>query len=229
MGTGKRRTSYALALIPIGLAMLLSFSKGALFLGLPAAFLLVLILWRRSVGGKLWPWLIGAGAFGLLALFIAFQVPQLAGRLNPQGATGFFRMNLWQSSLNMIRDHPVIGVGLDNFLHEYRGRYILDAAWQEPNLSHPHNILLDFTSRLGFLGLIGGIWLFLSYLQINVKLLNLVEKSWYPVVVGSLGSLIYVIAHGLVDHSYFLVDLAYAFMFLLAISVWLFQEKTTGK
>ena len=39
-------------------------------------------------------------------------------------------------------------VGLDNFLYAYRGRYILDAAWQEPNLNHPHNIVLDFATRL---------------------------------------------------------------------------------
>jgi O-antigen ligase len=226
MGSGRRRISYTLALVPVGLAMILSFSKGAFFLGLPAALLLVLILWRRSVGGRLWPWLIGAGTLGLFAILIAFQIPQLAGRLNPQGATGFFRMNLWQSTINMIRDHPVIGVGLDNFLYEYRGRYILEAAWQEPNLSHPHNLFLDFTSRLGILGLASGIWLFISYVRINLKLLNLVEKSWYPVTVGTFGSLIYILAHGLVDHSYFLVDLAYAFVILLALNVWLLLEKS---
>ncbi len=228
MGIGKRRKTYLVALILIGIAMILSFSKGAIFLGLPAALLIVLIFWRKSVGGKIWPWLVGAGALGLIALFIALQIPQLAGRLNPQGATGFFRMHLWRSTLNMIRDHPIFGVGLDNFLYEYRGRYILDAAWQEPNLSHPHNIILDFSSRLGVLGLITGIWLFLSYLRINLKLIITVGKSWYPVVVGTLGSLVYILAHGVVDHSYFLVDLAYAFLLLLALNVWLFQRKTTA-
>ena len=59
----------------------------------------------------------------------------------------------------MIRDHPLFGVGLDNFLYAYRGRYILDAAWQEPNLNHPHNIILDFATRLGLLGLLAGGWM----------------------------------------------------------------------
>ena len=54
----------------------------------------------------------------------------------------------------MIHDHPITGLGLDQFLYAYRGRYILPDAWQEPNLSHPHNILLDFWVRLGIFGVL---------------------------------------------------------------------------
>lgn len=225
MGKGSRRRLYLLALIPLAFAIGLSYSKGALFLGLPASLLVILILWRRSVGGRLWPWLAGVVAAGLIALLIAFQIPALAGRLNPQGATGFFRMNLWLSSINMFKDHPIIGVGLDNFLYEYRGRYILDAAWQEPNLSHPHNLILDFSTRLGLLGLITGLWMFWSYLSHVLRLIKNIHDEWRPIVVGLLSSLVYIVAHGIVDHSFFLVDLAYAFMFLLGIAAWLTQKK----
>jgi hypothetical protein len=34
------------------------------------------------------------------------------------------------------------------------------------------------------------------------------------------------LAHGFVDHSFFLVDLAYAFFLLLAIAIWLDQNHT---
>ncbi|UCG23380.1 MAG: O-antigen ligase family protein, partial [Chloroflexota bacterium] len=179
MGKGRRRMAYSLALLPIGLAMILSFSKGALFLGLPASLLAILILWRRSRPGPLWPWLLGFVLVGLVTFLVALQIPQLAGRLNPQGATGFFRMNLWQSSLNMFLEHPILGVGLDNFLYEYRGRYILDAAWREPNLSHPHNIFLDFATRLGVAGLVAGAWLFWSYLRIALGLPRRIVPHWY--------------------------------------------------
>ena len=61
----------------------------------------------------------------------------------------------------MIRDHPFTGVGLDQFLYEYRGRYILPAAWQEPDLNHPHTWLLDWWTRLGLVGMLLGLgwWL----------------------------------------------------------------------
>ncbi|MFN2188560.1 MAG: O-antigen ligase family protein, partial [Candidatus Promineifilaceae bacterium] len=221
MGTGRRRTLYTAALLPIGIAVLLTYSKGSLLLGLPASLLVVLILWRRSVGGRIWPWLLGVGALGAAALVAAMSIPQISGRLNPQGETGFFRLNLWESSINMIKDHPLFGVGLDNFLYAYRGRYILDSAWREPNLNHPHNIILDFATRLGLIGLAAGIWLIIAFLRIAIRLQAIVEDIWRPVAVGILGFLTYMIMHGLVDHSFFLVDLAYAFFLMLGVAVWL--------
>ena len=228
VGRGRRRVAYALALVPVSLAMLLTFSKGAFFLGLPAMLVVILILWRQSAGGRLWPWLLGFVVLGLATVAAALQVPQLAGRLDPQGATGFFRLNLWQASVNMFRDHPIIGVGLDNFLYEYRGRYILQSAWREPNLNHPHNIILDFATRLGLLGLLAGGWLFWSYWKVAHGLPKMVDREWLPVAIGLLGSLAYMLAHGMVDHSFFLVDLAFAFSLLLSTAVWLRQNRVTA-
>jgi O-antigen ligase len=225
MGSGRRRRAYALALVPIGLAMIFSFSKGALFLGLPASLLAIVILWRKSRSGRLWPWLLGFGLAGVAGLLIALQIPQLAGRLNPQGATGFFRMNLWRSSLNMFLDHPIFGVGLDNFLYEYRGRYIMDAAWQEPNLNHPHNVFLDFATRLGLAGLLAGAWMFWSYLRVAFRLPNSVSLAWRPVAAGLIGALVYSLAHGLVDHSFFLVDLAFSFFLMFGLAIWLDENQ----
>jgi O-antigen ligase len=226
MGDGRRRKAYIAALIPVAAAVLLTYSKGSLLLGLPAALVVVLVLWRRFEEGRIWPWLAGLGLLGAIGLMTALQIPQIAGRLNPQGETGFFRLSLWRSSLNMIRDRPIFGVGLDNFLYAYRGRYILDNAWQEPNLSHPHNIILDFATRLGILGLAAGIWLMVVFLQVAIRLQSTVARTWRPVAVGILGSLVYMIFHGLVDHSFFLVDLAFAFYLLLGLAIWLELNQT---
>ena len=62
----------------------------------------------------------------------------------------------------MLRDHPLLGVGLDNFLYEYP-KYILPEAWREPNLSHPHNIVLDFWVRLGIGGVFILFWLLAAF------------------------------------------------------------------
>ncbi len=226
MGEGRRRILYAIALIPITVAILLTYSKGSLLLGLPASLVVVLVLWRRAVGGRIWPWLAGAGLLGAIGLATALQIPQIAGRLNPQGETGFFRLNLWQSSLNMIRDHPIFGVGLDNFLYAYRGRYILDSAWQEPNLNHPHNIVLDFATRLGLVGLAAGIWLIAAFLLVAIRLQAAVNQIWKPIAIGILGFLTYMILHGLVDHSFFLVDLAYSFYLMFGLAIWLDLNQT---
>ena len=139
------------------------------------------------------------------------------------------------STLDMIRDHPLLGVGLDNFLYAYRGRYIRPAAWQEPNLSHPHNIILDFWSRLGLLGLAAGLWLQAAFWRLALPLRRLSgpgepdasspaerdasSHDERALALGLMGGMVDLLAHGLVDNSVFLVDLSFAFFLTLGLMV----------
>jgi O-antigen ligase len=213
--TSYRLWLYLLGLIPVSLALLLSQSRGALLLGAPAAVVVMALL----AGGR-WRWvgigLLAALALGFAALLSEAVAPLLEGTrfarfadvFDLQNSTGFFRLNLWQSALAMLRDHPLLGVGPDNFLYAYRSFYILPIAWEEPNLSHPHNIAFDFASRLGVLGLLAGVGLVIGY-WLMVRRTMQVSR---PVAIGCAGFLAAMLAHGLVDHSFFLVDLAFAFM-----------------
>ncbi len=225
----ERRTAlYTAALALLLAAFILTFSKGGLLLGLPAGVVTVFVIWQRSAGRRVWPWLAAAGAAGLLGYWLLLSVPALAGRLDVRSATGVFRLNLWQASLNMWRDHPWLGVGLDNFLYAYRGRYILVEAWQEPNLNHPHNILLDFATRLGLLGLLSGGWLIGSAFHLlgrAVRRMHQLGRPWWAIAAGFLGGLVQMVVHGLVDHSFFLVDLAFIFFLMLGVGVWLRENE----
>jgi O-antigen ligase len=231
---GWRRWLYVAAILPVGVALLLTFSKGAFFLGLPVTGLILLILWRRTVGGRVWPWLLGLGLATAIALILALGIPGLSSRLNLGGYTSFLRLNLWRSSLNMIADQPIFGVGLDNFLYEYRSRYILDAAWQEPDLNHPHNLFLDFWTRLGVFGLLAGLWLFGSWIITLARLArgaftgrdlsSALPRRWLPVLAGLIAACGQIVAHGLVDHSFFLVDLAFTFFFFIGLTGWLHRH-----
>jgi O-antigen ligase len=118
----------------------------------------------------------------------------------------------------MIRDHPLLGVGLDNFLYAYRGRYILPTAWQEPDLSHPHNFLLDHMARLGVLGAVAGIWIQAAFWRMTLPLRKLRDPDGRALALGLMGSVADMLAHGLVDHSFFLIDLAFAFFLILALA-----------
>lgn len=212
-----RRWLYGLAGALMGITILLSFSRGGILLGVPSALLVIFWCWQVANGRRTLPYLILFALLGVVAFVGALQIPQLAGRLDPQSMTGVFRINLWRSSLNMIAEHPVWGVGLDNFLYEYRGRYIMDSAWQEPNLNHPHNLVLDFATRLGLLGLLVGGWMLWANGRLAYHLTKTASPIWLPVAVGLLAALADIVAHGLVDHSFFLVDLAFVFMLLLAV------------
>ncbi len=224
-----RRVFYTLALAPVTLALLLSASRGALALGVPAMVVVTLLM----AGGR-WRWagyaLLAAMGIGLAVLFSGAAQPLLAGTrfenmLDLTQGTGFFRINLWQSALRMIEDHPLLGVGPDNFLYAYRGFYILPAAWQEPNLSHPHNIALDFASRLGLPGLAAGALMLGGGIRQAVRSARQAPvPELRPLAAGALGLMAAMLAHGLVDHSFFLVDLAFAFMLVAGLAVQIRQR-----
>jgi O-antigen ligase len=219
-----RRWAYGLAALPVGLALLLSFSKGALLFGLPAALLTLGLL----AGGR-WLWAtLGALLAGALAAVPLLRTPRFSSIFDLQSGTSFFRLNLWRSTVDMIRDHPLWGVGLDNFLYAYRGRYIRPAAWQEPDLSHPHNILLDYWSRLGVLGLATGVWIQVAFWRLALPLRRLADRDNRALALGLMASMADFLAHGLVDNSYFLVDLAFAFCLTLALTVQLGSYNMTA-
>jgi O-antigen ligase len=217
LGTEKRRrTLYGLALIPIAAAIILSQSRGAIFLGIPASILAIGIL----AGGKwLWRSIVALVVAGVAAIPL-LNSPRIQALFNGEGGTSFFRVSLWKSTLDMIRDHPLFGVGPDNFLYAYRDRYLRPEAWQESALSHPHNFMLDFAARLGLMGLGTFIWIQVSFWRTayfvmrKAKTLSIMN---YALCIGLMASMIDFLAHGLVDASYFVVDLAFVFMLTLAL------------
>jgi len=118
----------------------------------------------------------------------------------------------------MALDHPLHGVGPDNFLYAYRSDYILPTAWQEPNLNHPHNIVLDWWTRLGILGVGALVWVEVAFFRLGLRLYrSLDESDLRALVLGLMASMVDFLAHGLIDNSFFLVDLA--FVFFLSVGI----------
>ena len=159
-------------------ACVATFSKGALLLGLPAGVGVVLLggAWRTRRRWPLWA-LAGLALAGVAALALLFRTPRFADLLNFQTGTSFFRVRLWQGALQMALDHPWLGVGPDNFLYAYRAHYVLPSAWQELNLSHPHNLLLDLWTRLGLLGVLAGGWALVAALRRGWQVFRLVARA----------------------------------------------------
>jgi len=106
----------------------------------------------------------------------------------------------------MIRDRPITGVGLDQFLNQYERRYVKPAGWPERYTSHPHNLVLDFWLRLGLAGL--G-WLAATIaLAVRCALRVWRQSEGRQLQTAALAVLITGAVHGLVDNGFFLPDLA---------------------
>jgi len=188
-------------------------SRGLILLGLPAstAWLLWQTGWLRRSRGLVIGLVVALG-LALLAL-AGGRIGQL---LSGQDAAAGMRLHVWTSALNMIRQHPLLGVGPDNFLYLYRTHYILPQAWAEPNLSHPHNLVLDFWLTAGALGVAAlAVLVFAGARRVRLGLRAIgAERGAY---LGLGAALLAALAQGLVDNSFFLVDLSHITLAYLAL------------
>lgn len=184
----------------IVLGLVTTFSRGAM-LGLFAGFAVMLLAHPVRHGWKF----LGAGTVAAVAVFSLFASARLSG----SDSSGFLdtRRYLWQGAGAMIRDFPMTGIGLDQFLWMNQQRYIAPRIWSERYVSHPHNFALDSWLSLGAPGLVllvvflcAGGW-FIWQTRTSSHALS-------PWQLGALGCLGAGLGHGLVDNGYFLADLS---------------------
>ena len=196
------------------IAILLSQSRGAILLGLPAGVIALLIVWRGRRAAA--PVAAALAAIAVVLVPLSIALPRLRDLL---GETAFFRRHLWYSALNLIREHPITGAGLDQFLYWYRSRYLLPDAWAEPNLSIPHNVLLNHWVSLGLGGVLLGVAFQVAFWRgvwrARGRLLD--DHLLLALALGLAGSMAHALAHGLVDVSYFSINLAFVFFLSLGL------------
>ena len=74
--------------------------------------------------------------------------------------------------------------------------------------------MLDFGTRLGLGGIALLLWLQVAFWRAAWRLYC---QQPEPLVLGLMGSMVVFVSHGLVDNSYFLVDLAFVFFLTVGI------------
>ncbi|HKP51111.1 MAG TPA: O-antigen ligase family protein [Chloroflexia bacterium] len=222
---GWRKAAYALAALPIGATLLLTFSRGAWLAVVVAMAAGLVVAWRWG-GARfvLWSRLPGrvriGMVIGLLAVIMAgavVVVPTLADRIFNVHSLSM-RVLHWKSALKMIRDYPITGVGIDQFSNQFqRPDYKYREKEQDRELytAHPHNFVLDYWVSLGIIGLFVLVWLLWRYFRVAVARVKQKaqegDRVGKALALGLLASMVVFLVHGMVDNSYFLMDLASLF------------------
>ena len=210
-GSRSLRAFYIGATLLLLGALAITFSGGA-WIAVALSLLLVLAFRNRA--------LFGVAALGVAGLAIALpqfvKLERITSRFDLAQGTSSLRLLIWQAAAKMIQDHPLLGVGLDNFLNQYP-RYMLPEAWREPALSHPHNLVLDFWLRTGLLGLAAGAWLLVGFFTAGVRVYrSSSDGRTRAMALGLIAGMLDFVVHGMIDNSYFAVDLAIIFWASLA-------------
>lgn len=114
----------------------------------------------------------------LAAVFLCFAVVltanpstrnRLASILEPGHGTNRFRILVWNSSLEMMKTHPIRGIGFGNFevmYPLYRSSEEIRISGPDVFVSHAHNEYIEFALETGPFGLIAVGWfIFLFFRQ----------------------------------------------------------------
>jgi O-antigen ligase len=106
------------------------------------------------------------------------------------------RDHLWTQSLNIIKDHPLFGIGPGAFKYEmfnyfpvmlnsWEGELFVELYNMTGGTNVSHNFFLFFFSEMGILGLITAFTLPLIFFRIGIKTLkkhNNLERRYYFIV-----------------------------------------------
>ena len=182
--------------IPLLCALLFTESLGA-FISLFLAAL-VYVLLKNSFKKARVILLLG------LALFIplVFFMRSTSGKehLSPLFSV-FMRINYWHDTIEIIKMHPLFGVGLGNFNLAY-SRYA-------------HNCLLQFWAEAGLLGIASLIWLIYEILTSSItKIKNLADDKETLVLITCLAAFAF---HNLWDFSFFLPEVSLIWWAMLGL------------
>jgi O-antigen ligase len=214
-------------------ALLLSDSRGA-EVGAALGCLLVLLVALR----RWWVAALVAGGLALAALWPGSPTGGLRDRLAREllaghGGTGEVRTLLWRAAWRMALDHPLFGIGPDQFLYYYSSRYTDHPYWipyehgrptpalYQPDLSHPHDLPLELWLSGGLLALGGFAVVLYDVTRRCIRLWRTGSGAGWPaaLALGAGASLAAGLAHGLVDSAYFAPDLALDFWWAVALLV----------
>jgi O-antigen ligase len=186
----------------------------AAWIAVAAALVVALLVHSRKLPRKvqvgIWASLFVIGGLALVSQFGSDKFEQFLDFTERSSTT--VRLQVYQISLAMIQDSPLLGIGLGQFEQVYQeiAPLVLGQDPYEWNMPHPHNILLGFWLNMGFFGLISFIWLCVRALP------WLLEQDKHEHRIAAL-MLVAILVHGMFDMPYFKNDLAFQFWFLLAI------------
>ncbi len=194
-GEAKLRALAAATALLMALTVLLSQSPQGL-VGLAAGLIFLAVLWRWQTA-LLLPVLAAVGA----AWAAKVGTPRLAeALLSMDRFLGFgaaLRLDMWSRALDMLRDMPYTGVGLDTFPNMIWNFYPGYALGPEP---HSHNLYLQVALDLGlpglviFLGMVG-IWLWWA-LKAHRKS---ADGHTRAALAGSMAGVVAFLSYGFID------------------------------
>lgn len=238
----KRWMPKILAIVMFGMntaCLLLTQSRGA-WIGFVIAGLVLVVLLRYWWSAylpkflRIWalPLMFGglAGVFVLGFLFVTpfrYRVGSIfAGSGDSSNA---FRLNVWRSVLDMIRDRPIFGFGPGDLV--FKRMYPLYSAARFSALS-AYSILLEITVEAGLVGLTAFLWLLLvafnqGFVQLRrLRAMGDPDGFW---LIGAITAMAGMMGHGIVDTVWYRPEVSVLWWLSVALVASFYMPSVEGK
>lgn len=183
-----RNKLWLISALIIFLADILTFSRGA-YLGIAGVILFLLFIFWKEIGRKYKLAFLSLGFIFLLTFIIPNPISaRFFSSFNLKEGSNAGRMEMWGKSLEIIENHPIIGVGIGNYSLEVNSL----ADYRNP--IYAHNTYLDIAAETGILN--GLVWISLIIFSILAFLKKSQEDNFFlwPAV-----SLVIFSVHSLAD------------------------------
>jgi len=191
--------------------LILTYSRGGL-IALMGGLLFVLILTckietLKSYSKKIFfAFAIVIVLFSITTIYDTVFSQRLKSIFKPSYQANLERIYLWQSALKMIKEHPFIGVGPDNYRWIYAERYASFSPFSSMRIvggipsTNSNNLYLESFANTGIIGIILFIWLISKIFIYLVEILKYCQdKFLICITLGIIGSFASFFIHGLVD------------------------------
>jgi putative inorganic carbon (hco3(-)) transporter len=189
--------------------LVLTFSRGGWigFVVAGFAFLLLLIHWFSVHLPRFWriwavPVVLGISA--ALVVFAVSALPPLRDRVasifvGRGDSSNNFRLNVWMAVIEMIKDHPFLGIGPGNAAFN---RVYPNYQQVGYNALSAYSVFLEILVETGAIGLLCFLWLLVTTLSMGWQRLQAFRKLRHREgfwLMAAVATLVGMLAHGMVD------------------------------
>lgn len=192
-----------------GACLVLTFSRGG-WIGLVVSFLVlfVLLLYWWSIDmppfWRTWSMPILLGSLATVFILAVLFVPPVRERVlsifaGRGDSSNNFRINVWMAVIEMIKDHPLIGIGPGN--NAFNQVYPL---YQRPNFTalSAYSIFLEVAVETGLIGFVCFIWLLVVTFNsglLQLRRLMLERNAQGLWLIAGIAALVGMLSQGFVD------------------------------
>ena len=205
---------YLFTFLILFFADLLTFSRGG-YLGLLCGLVFFLLTIFLNNAKNINPLTILSTLSILFVIIFLFSssnniiAQRFLSTFNPAEGSNSGRLEIWRQSLNIIREYPLIGVGLGNYSLTIKP----STDYREP--IYAHNIFLDIASESGVLNAL--IWLLLLSVAF-AKFYNIYKRKEDFLFLGTASSLIVFTIHSLFETPLFSIQVLTLVILIFALT-----------